>query len=601
MKKLRYRPTAPPQSGWLALILTLVACDGAAGTSTPDDGNETCDGGNGGGSAQPPREEPDDELTPLRLLRRSSIVLVGAPPTVGQLAEITALSDEAARFAYVDEFIDAAMEDPRFYRLSFEHAQKWMNIPLIENTADEPEYGPKQQRLVVPCPDGTALAGAAMYYWRANPDSECAAGAPTIDVEPWWEPGTTLKLAGAAANTTNEGIENINGNPVEVQCDGVPRGTCGCGNNAIGCWTGTTSGYLPFIAGNPKGQRRLLAEEPARLYAHIVWQDRPLTDLVLADYSVGPTELQSAYIRQGIAGGALELQHDDTWWNPATMGSPPVDPEHEGTDAWAWREYTISARNPFFLAERDYKFDPRAEAGPSRGFPSAGALTSLGFLDAYPRERLRAARALEVFACEELLPPAAIEFNPYETDPGREGPCQHCHTRIDTAALHFKRFAKRGSAFEGWGASYYMPGVGEKWQWDPVWRTGEYPYGVEPFAQWNKWYRPGSLMTPATEAEAEENPYALFLDFLPPEETLLGQHGDGTVGPLGFAKLIVAAGAFDRCMVRRMHDRILGRDLDPTTEAAYIQTLADEFVEGGRLVRPFIRSLMQSTYFRRGL
>jgi hypothetical protein len=144
-----------------------------------------------------------------------------------------------------------------------------------------------------------------------------------------------------------------------------------------------------------------------------------------------------------------------------------------------------------------------------------------------------------------------------------------------------------------------MPGVGH-WKWDPVWRTGAYPYGGEPFAQWNKWYRPGSRLTPATEAEAAANPYALFLDFLPPDETLLGQVSDGTTGPLGFAKLIVAAGAFDKCVVRRVHGRVMGRDIDPTTESGYLDELTSAFVANGRLVRPFIKSLTGSVYFRKG-
>ncbi len=145
-----------------------------------------------------------------------------------------------------------------------------------------------------------------------------------------------------------------------------------------------------------------------------------------------------------------------------------------------------------------------------------------------------------------------------------------------------------------------MPGVGSAWQWDPVWRTGAWPYGNEPFAQWNKWYRPGSRLTPATEAEAAANPYALFLDFLPPEDTLLGQVSDGTIGPLGFAKMIVAAGAFDKCVVRRVHERVMGRDIDPATESGYLDELTSEFVANGRLVRPFIKSLTESIYFRKG-
>ncbi len=145
-----------------------------------------------------------------------------------------------------------------------------------------------------------------------------------------------------------------------------------------------------------------------------------------------------------------------------------------------------------------------------------------------------------------------------------------------------------------------MPGIAQ-WQWDPSWRTGAYPYGGEPFAQWNKWYEPGTRMTPASESEVAGNVYALFLDFLPPDDTLLGQQSDGTIGPLGFAKMIVAAGAFDKCVVRRLHERVIGRDIDPAAEAGYLDALTREFVDNGRVMRPFIKALTQTSSFRSGV
>jgi len=580
--------------------LTLVACsqgDPASSSGKPDC---TVDPGDG---VTPVREEPEDELTPLRLLRRASIALLGVPPTDERMQELLAQATPAAQFAYVEDFIDEALEDPRFYDITFEHARRWFNLPLIPRTADAPEYGAKQQRVLTACKAGTANEGAFHYFRDVDSaDVNCAAGAAKTTVEPWWAPGTSVTLVGSAANTTNTGQIKPNGAPVDIECNQRAEGTCGCGKNAVSCWydPGTYPGWAAFLPANADGQRRLLAEEPARLFAHLVWHNRPATDLILSDTSVGPNEVQAAHINQSLAGGGLDVLTDESWWNPASFAGAAVDPHHEAKDPKAWREYSISARNAFFLKERDYTFDPRKDPGMSKGFPSAGMLTSLGFLDTYPRERLRAARALETLACEQLLPPGGdVAFNAYETDPGREGPCQHCHARIDTAAAHFKRYAKANHAFEGWGAEYYMPGVG-KWQWDPAWRTGAWPYGSEPFAQWNKWYLPGSLLTPVTEDEANTNPYVLFLDFLPPELTLLGQTSDGTVGPLGFAKLIVAAGSFDRCVVRRVHERVLGRDIDPVTENGYLETLTASFVSKGRLVRPFIKSLTQSTSFRRG-
>ena len=108
-------------------------------------------------------------------------------------------------------------------------------------------------------------------------------------------------------------------------------------------------------------------------------------------------------------------------------------------------------------------------------------------------------------------------------------------------------------------------------------------------------------MTPVSEAMANQNPEALFIDFLPPDQTLLGQVSDGTVGPLGFAKLITAAGALDRCLVRKLHKMIIGRDIDPAKEAGYLNGLTETFISDGRRARPFIKRLTQSELFRRGL
>jgi hypothetical protein len=94
---------------------------------------------------------------------------------------------------------------------------------------------------------------------------------------------------------------------------------------------------------------------------------------------------------------------------------------------------------------------------------------------------------------------------------------------------------------------------------------------------------------------------AHFIDFLPPDQTLLGQVSDGTVGPLGFAKMIVAAGAFDRCVIRQVHKFVIGRDVDVANEAGYLDASVDEFVADGRNIRGLVSRLMASDLFHRGL
>jgi hypothetical protein len=93
----------------------------------------------------------------------------------------------------------------------------------------------------------------------------------------------------------------------------------------------------------------------------------------------------------------------------------------------------------------------------------------------------------------------------------------------------------------------------------------------------------------------------LLLDFLPKGTLLFGEQGDGTTGPLGFGKILVQSGEFDRCAVQRLYQRFAGRALDPAKEAGYLETLRKSFVDGERKVRPFVRQLLSSAEFRRGL
>jgi hypothetical protein len=65
--------------------------------------------------------------------------------------------------------------------------------------------------------------------------------------------------------------------------------------------------------------------------------------------------------------------------------------------------------------------------------------------------------------------------------------------------------------------------------------------------------------------------------------------------------MVVNAGAFDKCVVRRLHERVLGRDIDPASETGYLEALTRQFVEGGRVMRPFVKLLTQTSSFRRGV
>jgi hypothetical protein len=575
----------------------------ASGGASPAGADASCPLPATDAGARPP---PDDDLSATRRLRRMTLALTDRLPTRERLRELDAISDPAEQGAWLDRELERLLADPAFYDALVELGHMWMNVPPLGNIANVPEYGLLQQRAIVQCPAGTVHAGRWGTPNAHDGDAPCNGvswdgTAPVVrTVEPWWAEGTTVEVVGIDGDErttiTGEGGATIDcGVHIGSGFEHERANRCGCGPNLIYCWPGhQLQDYSAFVTGNPDGNRRLLWDEPARLLAHIAWHDRPLTDLIAGSYSVGPVRAQVTYVRTARRMGATQLDDDQSWWR-ASRWTAPHDPHHEASDPRAWSEFAISSRNPFLLEERDYRFDPRTEAtGTMRGVPAAGVLTMPGVLAGLIRERVRGARFLEMFACENFVPPpSSAHFAPYTNDPAGGGPCIHCHSRIDPASIHFKRFMRVGDSFPILGVANAHYGRD--------WIGGVYPWSGEPWDRMRRLWAPETRMTPVPAAIAEGEPESRFIDFLPPDQTLYGQVSDGTVGPLGMAKMIIAAGAFDRCMVRRLHERIVGRDVDPTAEAGYLEALVGAFTAGDRAIRPFVRHLVHGETFGRGL
>jgi hypothetical protein len=468
-----------------------------------------------------------------------------------------------------------------------------------------------------PCPANTLHAGALGRLrtaeerkvdpsWENTGDSDAICdnrAATLVRIEPWWAPGTMVLTIGRAGNgkQMSSGVDCGRINMGDTD-NGFSSPGCGCGPHLLYCSPRKpvivpnpmvdVDGY-PFI---PDSQRRLLFEEPARLVAHVITSDAPFSDLVAGNYTVAPRKLQHIYARWGRMNSDNRTTSDSlSWWRAATD---------------KWDKVTFSALNPNLLDARSYRFDPRVDDGAPIGIPSAGVLTQLGPNVWYPRERVRAARWLETFACRTFTAPdASIVFTPeFTNDPARGGTCQHCHaTMIDPAAIHFKRLeVEDGTPRHGQG-HINLGGIG-----DSQWRKTEQPYyedpnspgGVywtQPYGRWNVSFLGGTFMTPVPTARIKANDDARFLDFLPAGERLFGLESDGTIGPLGFGKLLVQSGEFDRCTVQNLHQRFIGRRFDPAMEAALETRLVQIFTEGGRKVKPFIKALLASDEFKRGL
>lgn len=112
---------------------------------------------------------------------------------------------------------------------------------------------------------------------------------------------------------------------------------------------------------------------------------------------------------------------------------------------------------------------------------------------------------------------------------------------------------------------------------------------------------PDTVFTPLTQEQLDVNTNACFMDFLPPGQKLLGVESDGTIGPRGFAKILLASGAFDQCAVRRAYKRFGGRTINVGEDAALLKQQVETFVDSNRNMKQLIRNILLDERSRKGI
>lgn len=584
----------------LALLLMIAACEG------PRDESPVRAEQQGQALTQAP------PLSPTRLLRRVHLTLRGTEPSVTQYEAAQSAVTAGTYDTYLSSEIDAALASTDFYDRMVDWGHDYLRVGDYKKGSAEGSlahsFKGAMSAPLEACAAGTMHAGALSHFAgdpdHGDPSSICNDPAATVrSIEPWWAPGTSVRVVGNTGSgaTTSSGTDCGKLYCGETRCH-FPRAGCSCGPNLAYCYPRVEDrpGYVYALErdSNPNFDdtyRRLLWEEPARLFAHVITRDEPFSDLVTGDYTVAPRKLQHVYVRWGRMNTDNAAVSDASgWWRTATGG---------------WDKVVVETLHPNLLASRSYTFDPRMDMTAPRGLPAAGVLTQLGPASWFPRERVRAARWLETFACRNFTAPdPSIVFTPpYTDDPARQGACQHCHQTIDPAAIHFKRLEIEEEMPHHSVGHANFGGIGS-WQWR---RSGtvSFPdanspggiYWRQPYGRWNVSFIPNTFLTPITPAQLMANADARFIDFLPPGERLFGVQSDGTIGPLGFGKLLVQSGELDRCAVQRVFEHFMGRKLDVTREAAREAALVQQFVAGGRKVKPLVRALITSDEFKRGL
>jgi hypothetical protein len=557
-------------------------------------------------------------MSPTRRLRRISLALHRRVPKIEEYEALLAAADPEAA---LQKAIDDALTSTDFYEQLVDFGHQWITNGEFSVGAIGDAYSGNMSTNVKRCGDMTKHPGAFYIAGESNYDEFKAcddgivqgnsAPLPVQSVEPWWAPGTKVTVVG---NAIKQDLTFVS-NGTEIQCASAhtlyynsgPSDTpgCGCGPNLVWCFPG---------GGDSLGatdQRRHVWDEPARLVAHLGWYDRPLSDLVTGNYTVANNMIRAEYLRLARRTGSYpELDKNTTWWR-AGDDPGPRDPLHpDPNDPEAWREFVVEELAPFLKAatpnrqasgdlSRAFSWDPRTSTDPSPGIAAAGVFTMAGANSSFVRERPRAARYLEMFACLKFTPPpAALALGAPGHDIATSGTCQHCHKVMDPVAVAFKRWDYQPNG-NGLDAAMLVD-VGP-WKITNEQLAGAYPYGTSPYRRWAGSWLPGTTLTPATADDVAKNPGVLADDTIPTSYEILGVHPDGTSGPLGFGKVLVTSGAFDRCAVQKLYARFIGHELDPAAESRYIDALAGDFTKGGRKVRPFVKLLLGKPEFQRGL
>jgi hypothetical protein len=584
-------------------------------------------------TATPPVTPPNDKLAPIRLLRRISLTLTGRLPAAKQVEALENAATDDARANVIEDVIEEDLKAKEFYEGLVDFGHSWMRTQAFkEGASGDGYFGGMATHLTV-CPPGSKNAGAYVRNYSFYDASGSAAigndlrtcdglhpiiATPNVPfakktiTDAWWAPGTSVTLLGDAAKDTTEipGAKTPDCGRIDSgYYDVFNSAGCGCGPNATWCSPSTVldSNNDKGAGAGSIGQPRDIWDEDARLVAHIGWHDKPLSDIILGDYTVATLAVKHWYVRFAREIGQYAKQQDanTTWWQPDP--SAQRDPIHpDAKDPASWQEIVQEAFAPNLLKSRNYRYDPRKDAAAPLGLPSAGVFTTPGYNSSFPRERPKAARALEIFACKVFAPPPPEQhFTDVGTDIAKTGACQHCHGLMDPAAIAFKRWF----IFQGSGNQYaryaYLAGTGNALLPSDLYAEPGIAYKYENYQlsgaeRWRSNFKANTVMTPVSEEDLKQ-PRNMFMDTIPMESQLFGLAPDGTMGPLALSKILVESGEFDRCAVQKIYERFVGRKLNASEETRYIRSLSEAFVKGERKLRPFLRELLKSEEFRRGI
>jgi hypothetical protein len=357
---------------------------------------------------------PVEQLDKYRYLRQLTLDLFGRIPTVEEYEQLHGVDDVS------EETIDEMIGSPEFLdQLRGYHRNLlWANLgdddlvgPTIQEVGDDTfrvwlDRGKRDdyRGADVDCLDmehtNFDIDGRPLPMVEGYLEGDCVGGAGcTMDgwvtVEPYWAPGTTIRVCAFDAQPRTDATPNEEGEP--RTCDQVGDGDplCGCGSDLRYC---TARGG----DGNYDAVHEALLEEPMRVFEQVVAAREPYMNAL----STRETAMNGA-----LAHFYRYLARDDD----AELKNAPDLPYDAD-----WQQVE---REPYH----------------------SGILTTLGFLRRFASHRARVNRLYTAFFCSPFeapsggLPPATDECSMNPDLSSRCG-CATCHETIEPATTHWGRW-----------------------------------------------------------------------------------------------------------------------------------------------------------------
>ena len=495
------------------------------------------------------------EVDDHHYLRQLTLDLWGRVPTV---TELDALVESGG---VTDTLVDHMLDDPRFSRFVERHHRDllWPNVQgfslvnpgialLLPASFYEMDATPERLFVLyvglygrgglVPCKDEPAEFDAEGYpIMEAWPDGTMRDG--WVEVEPYWAPGTTVKVCALEARTV---AADLFGQPCNT-FQGMASGSCGCGPMLEHCLSPDSATIILASLQEQTMKRITDPIDEGRSYYDALTDPDDLLDGPLVHYY------------RHLVPMAVEPL---VYMPPVTLADLPTDVPF--ADA-SWERY------------------------PRHAGPHSGVLTSLLFMLRFQTARARANRFYDAFLCAPFLAPSLDLPSP--NDPCSMEPdlrlrcgCNGCHIALEPAAAHWASFVDDGTM-------YLDPALFPAFNSSCVGCQDD-PGGCAPFCE---------LLYLTEAGHPDEKKYVGMLKaylFRTPDEVKRLK-----AGPASLVAERLESGALPRCTARKVFERLHGRAMTLDERLTVLGDVTDEFEASGYDFKTLVKTWVTSPSYRR--